>query len=367
MQAAALNLDPSLDYWYGITYIREGYSLTVATGEFEVMANPTNKGAQSSYTGTGIVFQAVATLDGKNLLTVGSSMPMPAAGAPGTGAYTIAKALAPTVGNSVTHPLTDIAAPGGRAVQVGDVIFSSVTPGTLATVQSLGYSGTPSATLLTRQVFGSDALKALLDVTLRIPAGGGANLETPGFLWTVPKADVPLPTNYVHNVGDMLFSHSAASGLTANKKLIISLVEVVGSTTLSVRTKIVFPIFLEEIDVEHLVGAKVDKTTTVNGLALSTNISLTADDVAEGIAYKRLSAANATKLAGLPTVSELNTSLAGKANSSHTHTIANVSGLSVELDAKVASSTVDEIWTGTQAAYDAIASKNPATLYIIKA
>lgn len=32
---------------------------------------------------------------------------------------------------------------------------------------------------------------------------------------------------------------------------------------------------------------------------------------------------------------------------------------------KVASTTVDTIWAGTQAAYDAIATKDPATLYVI--
>ena len=35
------------------------------------------------------------------------------------------------------------------------------------------------------------------------------------------------------------------------------------------------------------------------------------------------------------------------------------------LDTKPASTTVDTIWTGTQAAYDGIGTKDPATLYFI--
>lgn len=44
---------------------------------------------------------------------------------------------------------------------------------------------------------------------------------------------------------------------------------------------------------------------------------------------------------------------------------AKVSGLSTALSGKVGSSTVSTIWTGSQAAYDAITTKDSATLYIV--
>ncbi len=97
VQAAEMNLDPELDYWYDVTYIRDGYSVSVASGEFNVGANPSNQAAQTSYVGTGTVFQLVAGMEGQNLLTVISSMPMPRAGAPGNGSYVIAQALTETV------------------------------------------------------------------------------------------------------------------------------------------------------------------------------------------------------------------------------------------------------------------------------
>ena len=57
---------------------------------------------------------------------------------------------------------------------------------------------------------------------------------------------------------------------------------------------------------------------------------------------------------------------AGKSASSHTHNMDKVNGLNDALDAKVDSTTIDTIWTGTQAAYDAIATKNSRVLYIIR-
>ena len=57
--------------------------------------------------------------------------------------------------------------------------------------------------------------------------------------------------------------------------------------------------------------------------------------------------------------------LAGKAATSHTHTTANVTGLDTALATKVASDTIDTLLEITQAAYDALGTKDPATLYVV--
>ena len=367
VQAAMLNLDPELEYWYDITYTRDNYSLSVAAGEFQVLPNVTNRGAQNTFSTVGDVFSFIAAVDGQNLLTVTSSMPMPQAGDPGTGAYVVTRPLSETVGNTVTVPLTTVVAPGNRAVQVGDVLFSSVTRGVLASVQSISITGTPSVTIVTRQVYGKEALKALLDTSLHIvPVGGAPSLETIDFAWSCPKSQVPLPAGYEYRVGDMLFSHSAISGYAATKKLLISIVESTTSTALNVRTKVVFPMFLNASDIETLVADMVPKTRKVNGKALSADVALTEDDIAAGAANAKFSAAQNTKLNALPDLAGLNALLANKAALSHTHSILGVSGLAEALDSKVESSSVDLIWTGTQAEYDAIPTKGARTLYMIR-
>ena len=45
IQASELDLDPELEWFYDITYVRDGYSLSLVSGEFEVAANPTNRAA----------------------------------------------------------------------------------------------------------------------------------------------------------------------------------------------------------------------------------------------------------------------------------------------------------------------------------
>ena len=79
VQAAMLNLDPELDWYYDITYVRNEYSISLAAGEFEIAENVTNRAAGDIFTGSSDVFNMIATVDGKNLLTVTSSMPMPPA------------------------------------------------------------------------------------------------------------------------------------------------------------------------------------------------------------------------------------------------------------------------------------------------
>lgn len=367
VQAAMLNLDAELEYWYDITYVRNGFSLSVAGGEFEVVANVTNRATSSVFTGSGDVHNMIATVDGRNLLTVTASMPLPQKGDPGNGSYVIARPLHETIGGTMVYPLADVIAPAGRAVQVGDIVFSSASRGVMSTVQLITATGTPLVTLMTRQIFGQDALKAMLDIEMHtVPAGSGVNIETVDFAWTCPKAQVPLPPGYIHRVGDMLFSHSSTAGATMTKKLLISLVESVTPTHLNVRTKVVFPMFLDSSDIEELLDLYVPETRKVNGRALTGDISLNADDISEGVGFKKLSSSQANKLVDLPSASALASTLAGKAPSSHSHTIANVTGLDNALAGKVGSSTVSSLWTGTQLQYDAIPVKNNSTIYFIK-
>ena len=104
----------------------------------------------------------------------------------------------------------------------------------------------------------------------------------------------------------------------------------------------------------------------MNGQPLTGDVALDLDDVPNGATYARSTAVQLGKLNALPTATELADALAGKAASSHTHNMDKVNGLNDALDAKVDSTTIDSIWTGTQAAYDAIATKNSRVLYIIR-
>lgn len=366
IQAAAMNLNPETEYFYDITYIRDGFSMSVSAGGFDVMENVTNRSIAENFVSVGGAWMTVATLQNGTVLNVTSSMPMPTQGPPGTGAYTIARPLAAAVGSSVVIPVADIAAPAGRTVQIGDVIFSSITVGVLATVQSISTTGTPSATLMTRQVYGRETLKALLDTQLHIVPLSGATLETIDFAWACPKSQVPLPSGYEYRVGDMLFSHSAIAGSAATKKLLISLVESITTTDLNVRTKVVFPMFLDTDDIEVLLEDLVPESRTINGKTLDTDLVFTQDNFADGVSAKRFTAGEQAKLAALPTAASLTTSFNGKANSSHSHTIADVASLSSTLADKVDSTSVDIVWVGTQAAYNAISTKSDRTLYIIK-
>ena len=368
IQAAQLNLDPELEYNYDITYVHEGYSLSVCAGIFEVAANVTNRGVDESFSNLESIFEIVSTVHNRTLLTVTSTMPMPKQGEPGTGAYLVTQAFSETVGDTVTVPIASILVPEGRAPQVGDVLFSSITRGVLATIQSVSWTGTPSVTILTRQNYALQPLKALLDIVSKVtPPGNDDNLETIDFIWTLDKADVPLPAGYEHRVGDFVFTNTALGGLQAQKKLLISLVTAVDVSTLTVQTKVVFPMFLDQSDIADLLDTKADSITEVNGYPLTDDVDLTLDDIPNTASYARATPAQLTKLNALPTNDALTAALAGKSNVGHTHNIDGVNGLQNALDNKVDSSTVDTIWTGTQSAYDAIGTKNSRTLYIIRA
>lgn len=366
IDAAALNLDPELDYWYDITYVRDGYSLSVAAGEFLIEPNVTNRGAKELAVSDGNVFEVSAGVQGRNILYVTSSMPMPRDGDPGTGSYVIARALSSTIGSGVTIPLSEIAAPQGRSVQVGDVIFSSITRGVLATIQSISTTGTPSAYLVTRQVYGQETLKALLDTELHIVPLTGTTIETIDQAWTVSKASVPLPPGYEYRVGDMVFSHSAISGYAVTKKMLISLIESQTATDLNVRTKVVFPMFLDTDDIEDLLNDRVPSERTVNNKALGSDVVLTEDDIPAGTTNAKFTTAQNTKLNALPTKAQLDASLAGKAHTSHTHPTSAIHGLDATLAQKVESAEINSIKVLTQVAYDALTTKLNTVLYVIK-
>ena len=362
IQAAAMNLDPELDYTYAVTYVRDGYSITVLAGVFDVVANPTNRAALTAYTGTNSMRTFVAGVEGSTLLTVTATMPLPQKGDPGTGSYTVAQELSEVVGESVSIPLTEIIAPGGRPVQVGDVLFSTLTKGVFATIQSISLDAPASALAVTRQVYAQQTLKALLDTVLHTVTDS-PNLEDIDFEWTALKANVPLPVDYDYQVGDLLFSHSVTEGFAGSKKLLISLVESQTATELMVRTKIVFPMFL---DVQELLDNLVPDTRTVNSVALDADITLTEDHIPAGTTNAKFTAVEKTKLTDLPTNSALNTTLSGKSATGHTHTMNSVDGLVSALAGKVGSTTIATIWTGSQALYDAISPKRADTLYLIQ-
>ena len=366
IDAAELNLDPELDYWYDITYVRDGYSLSVAAGEFLIEPNVTNRGAKESAVTDGNVFEVSAGVHGKNILYVTSSMPMPRNGDPGNGSYVIARSLSGAVGSGVTIPLSEIAAPQGRSVQVGDVIFSSITLGVLATIQSISTTGTPSAYIVTRQLYGRETLKALLDTELHIVPSSGTTIETIDQAWTLSKASVPLPPGYQYREGDMVFSHSAISGYAVTKKMLISLIEGQTATDLNVRTKVVFPMFLNTGDIEDLVNGRVPTERTVNNKALGSDVVLTEDDIPAGTTNAKFTTAQSTKLNALPTKAQLDTSLAGKANTSHTHPTSAINGLDAALAQKVESAEISSIKVLTQVAYDALTTKLNTVLYVIK-
>ena len=367
VQAAALNLDPELEYWYDISYIRDGYAMSVLSGPCVIVANPASRTGSSVFSESTRVQDIIATLDGSNQLTVSATMPLPQKGDPGNGSYLTSLALATSVGSSVTVPLTSITAPNSRPVQIGDVLFSSVTPGVLGTVTSISTTTTPQATVMTRQVFSKEALKALLDTKFRqTPVGGGASWETIDFIWTADQADVPLPEGYEYNVGDFVFSHCGFTMSSRQKKLLISLVTGVNATTLTLQTKIVFDVFMDSTtDWTDLLKDLVPSSRKVNSKTLVTDITLTMTDLADTASFVRMTSTERAKLNALPTSTAIASMLAGKADSSHSHTIAEVTGLQTALNGKVSSTTASKIWVGTSAQL-AAQTIDPTTLYFVK-
>lgn len=377
VQAKALDLDPELDWWYDITYVKDNYSMSIAAGEFEVTANPTNRGAAlDPFGAVGDVFQLVSTISGRNLLNVTATLPMPQTGPPGTGTYYTTSALSEAVSGSVTVPLASIVVAAGRTLQVGDILFSTATKGVLSVVTNINWTAAPiTADVTTLQVYGKDGLNALLDQVFRDTsvgeafAGFSASPPHPTKTWTIQKTDAPIPSGVglQYHIGDYVMHHAGVTDDAVSTVLVVSLVTAVGATTLTVRPVVVFPLFLNSYqlqlmlesyalighthaiaDTTGLGGAldgKVPVARKVNGKALTADVTLSPDDFSgDGVNFKRYSAAEKTKLDALP----------------------EATALALSLDGKPDSADIDTIKVMTLAAYNALATKDFRTQYLIQ-
>ena len=376
IQAAALDLDPELDWWYDITYVKDNYSMSIAAGDFEVTANPTNRGAAlDPFGGVGDVFQLVSTINGRNLLNVTATLPMPQTGPPGTGTYYTTAALNEAVAGTATIQLATVVVAAGRTLQVGDILFSSSTKGVLSVVTNINWTAAPiTVEATTLQVYGKDGLNALLDQIFRDTSVGepfaafAASPPHPTNTWTIQKTDAPIPAGVglQYHVGDYVMHHAGVTDDAVSTVLVISLVTAVGAATLTVRPVVVFPLFLNSYQLQNMLESyaplghtheianvtslgsaldgKVPITRTVNGKQLNANVTLNPDDFSgDGVNFKRFSAAEKTKLSELPEAATLSTALGGKPDSAD----------------------IDTIKVMTLAAYTALAVKDPRTQYLI--
>jgi len=375
VQASDLNLDPDLDWFYDVTVIRGGYSLSVKSGELVVAANVTNLGVASTFTGGDGVYNLVASIADRNLLNVTNMMPIPEKGDTGKGMFITSSALSETVGSTVVVPAGTIET-YGRALQDGDVLFSTLTTGVFAVVDSRTFNGggIVSVNALTKQVYGLTVLKALLDT---IPRAEWINVI--GTRWTVPKADVPLPLNYHYHEGDLLFSSASTVG-ALDTYLVVSRVLETGDelgaysgslhpTTLFVESSIVFPMFADAAALQDLFDSKAPISRTINGSNLAADVVLTAETIPDGLTKVTMTAAERTKLASVAANASSNlpnATLLDRGNHTGSQAISTVTGLQASLDLKVESTGVDTIWRGTQASYDQIVTKDPRTLYFIE-
>ena len=376
IQASALDLDPELDWWYDITYVKDNYSMSIGAGEFEVTANPTNRGASlDPFGGVGDVFQLVSTINGRNLLNVTATLPMPQTGPPGTGTYYTTAALNEAVAGTATVKLATIVVVAGRTLQVGDILFSSLTKGVLSVVTNINWAAVPiTVEATTLQVYGKDGLNALLDQTFRDTSVGqpfaafAASPPHPTNTWQINKTDAPIPAGVglQYHVGDYVMHHAGVTDDAVSTVLVISLVTAVGATTLTVRPVVVFPLFLNSYQLQNMLesyallghthaiadttglgGAldgKVPVARKVNGKALTADVTLSPDDFSgDGVNFKRYSAAEKMKLGALP----------------------EAAALALSLDGKPDSADIDNIKVMTLAAYTALPVKDPRTQYLI--
>ena len=376
IQASALDLDPELDWWYDITYVKDNYSMSIGAGEFEVTANPTNRGASlDPFGGVGDVFQLVSTINGRNLLNVTATLPMPQTGPPGTGTYYTTAALNEAVAGTATVKLATIVVVAGRTLQVGDILFSSLTKGVLSVVTNINWAAVPiTVEATTLQVYGKDGLNALLDQTFRDTSVGqpfaafAASPPHPTNTWQINKTDAPIPAGVglQYHVGDYVMHHAGVTDDAVSTVLVISLVTAVGATKLTVRPVVVFPLFLNSYQLQNMLesyallghthaiadttglgGAldgKVPVARKVNGKALTADVTLSPDDFSgDGVNFKRYSAAEKMKLGALP----------------------EAAALALSLDGKPDSADIDNIKVMTLAAYTALPVKDPRTQYLI--
>ena len=360
VQASELNLDPELEYWYDITYVRDGYSTSLIAGIFEVAANVTNQAAGDNFTGGSGAFSLIATVQDRNVLMVQNTIPMPAQGEGGFGAYVTSEPLDNMVGEEVVVNASTIQS-FGRPLQVGDIIFSSVTNGVLGRVTDIT---APMVTIMTMQVFGLDSQKAILDLTMR-----DDTFLTIDSIHSISKVDAPLPPGFPYTVGDLVFSKVDEVG-TYRKYMVISSLLSHDATTITVQPKIVFPMFVDAVTLADTLVGKVDKVQTVNGLALIGDIIIDADDIPSGALNTMMTLAEKTKLQTIAANASANSSdasLLDRANHTGSQAISTVTNLSTALAARPTSASVALIWAGTQAEYDLITPKVASTLYFIKA
>lgn len=364
VQANELALDPELEWFYDLTYVTDGYSVSLLNGEFEVAPNVTNRGASSIFAGGNGAYSMIATVADRNLLNVTGTLPMPEKGDDGRGSFLTSAMLSEVVGDTTTVPAAQLDS-FGREIAVGDLLFSTTNKGVLAQITAIQLSGgVSSVTAMTKQVYGLETLKALLDTTTRDKSITQIDLG-----WEVPKTSAQLPPSYQYHVGDMVFSQASEPN-ALDKYLVVSLVTAVNEASLSVQTKIVYPMFADLDTIQDMVDLKVSKTQTVNGVALTgPNTVVNADAVPDGTAKVLMTAAERSKLSGVATGATKNATDAQLRNRS-THTgsqaISTVTGLQASLNARPTSEGAGAIWLGTQAMYDQIVTKNPTTLYFIK-
>ena len=365
VQAEELNLDPELEWFYDVTYVADNYSVSLVSGELEVAANVTNRGAGSIFVGGQGVFGMVATVQDRALLSVTNNLPIADKGDAGFSTLFTTAPLSETVGASLTVLASQIDS-GGRPLQVGDVLFSTVTKGVLAVVSAITVAGgaVSQVTATTKQVFGLDTLKALLDVHVQ-----PESITVIDTMWYAPKQWVPLPPNYEYHVGDMLFSQASAPG-ALDKYMVISRVEAITPAALHVQSKIVFPMFADAAALQDMFDAKVSKTQRMNGVLLNaTDIIMSADKIPDGTSKVVMSAAERTKLAGIAagaTANQTDATLKARANHTGTQPMSTVSGLELALELRPSSENIAHLWRGTQSQYEQIVTKDPSTLYFIQ-
>lgn len=156
------------------------------------------------------------------------------------------------------------------------------------------------------------------------------------------KADVQL--NNVNNTADLNkpISNSTQTALDGKQPLDSDLTAIAGLAPLD----------------NDVVQRKAGGWTNRTPAQLKADLGLVKADVALGNVDN-------TSDANKPVSTAQQTALNGKANASHTHAISDVTNLQTSLDNKPDSASFDTITQLTQAAYDAIGTKDPRTLYVV--
>ena len=360
VQAIELNLDPELEYWYDITYVRDGYSTSLIAGIFEVAANVTNQAAGDNFTGGSGAFTLITTIQDRNVLVVENVIPMPAQGETGLGAYETTEPLDNIVGEVVVVNASTIQS-YGRPLQVGDIIFSPATRGIMGLISDIT---APLVTITTVQVYGLESQKAILDLALR-----DTSFLVIDSTHVINKSDVPMPPGYPYTLGDMVFSKIDEVS-TYKKYMVISTLAGETDFTISIQPKIVFPMFIDAGTLADTLSTKVDKAQTINGLSLTSDITLSADNIPSGSEFTMMTLAEKTKLGSVASGATANASnayLLARSNHTGETPLAAVTGLQAALWMRPSSNTIQDIWSGTQAEYDLVNPKLSTTLYFIKA